>query len=409
MSLPLFRPFLSRWRHAAAILFALCVAVACGGGGGVDSGGTGAPVQSFTSGRITGFGSIVVNGVHFDDSNASVLDDEGLPHSRTQLKLGMTVDIDAGPIAPDLAGDTLRGVASRISFGSAIDGPVQGVNAAGDTLTVLGQAVNVDADTVLDGLPGGVAGVAAGTLLRIDAFLDPDSGVYTATRIERQASLPAYKLRGRVSGLDPQAKTFKVGKTTISYAGTPAADVPKLVDGTITRVKLMPLPKGSTWSLDKAVVDAKPIPDDTATEIEGYVTGFTSLASFEIDGTRVDASGAHVDFSKGSSRQIADGVRVEVNGRMLQGVLVADKVELKKQGGGEDEAFELRGRIESVNVAQKTFVLRDTAVVHDARTTFIKGDADDLAAGVGVEVKGVLTANGTRVLASRIKFDRKKK
>ena len=87
---------------------------ACGGGGdGIDSGGTGgAPTQqSFTNGSITGFGSIIVNGVRFDDSQAVIVDDEGRSRGRGDLALGMVVDIDAGAIATDAVEDKQSGVA----------------------------------------------------------------------------------------------------------------------------------------------------------------------------------------------------------------------------------------------------------------------------------------------------------
>src|SRR5690606_42030707 len=77
---------------------------ACGGGGdGIDSGGTGGapPQQSFTTGSISGFGSIIVNGVRFDDTQAAIVDDEGRPRARSELALGMVVDIEAGAIATD--------------------------------------------------------------------------------------------------------------------------------------------------------------------------------------------------------------------------------------------------------------------------------------------------------------------
>ena len=59
------------WRALAAVLVAVGMASACGGG--VDSGGTGAPATTFSSGRISGFGSIIVNGVHFDEATGTVI------------------------------------------------------------------------------------------------------------------------------------------------------------------------------------------------------------------------------------------------------------------------------------------------------------------------------------------------
>ena len=83
------------WRSLLALVLVAAVAVGCGGGGGstsvagVGSGGTG----SFTSGPITGFGSIIVNGIRFDESAASasgsIKDDDGVVGSSGSLKLGM--------------------------------------------------------------------------------------------------------------------------------------------------------------------------------------------------------------------------------------------------------------------------------------------------------------------------------
>src|SRR6478609_9453528 len=74
------------------VLLLVLLLAACGGG--VDSGGTGAPAESSSaSGPITGFGSVIVNGVHFDDSNAGITDGEGMARQRQDLKLGMTTVI----------------------------------------------------------------------------------------------------------------------------------------------------------------------------------------------------------------------------------------------------------------------------------------------------------------------------
>jgi len=80
------------------------IALALSGCGGVDSGGTGSPVNA--SGPITGFGSVIVNGVHFDDTNASITDADGGVHSRDELKLGMTTSIAGSPILSDSNGSS---------------------------------------------------------------------------------------------------------------------------------------------------------------------------------------------------------------------------------------------------------------------------------------------------------------
>ncbi len=79
--------------NAIRLFCALCLALlaACGGGGGVDTGGTGGAVPAVASGPITGFGSVIVGGVRFDDSSAEVEDLDGTRRSRDELRLGMTV------------------------------------------------------------------------------------------------------------------------------------------------------------------------------------------------------------------------------------------------------------------------------------------------------------------------------
>jgi hypothetical protein len=394
------------WRALAVALVAAALGSACGGG--VDSGGTGAPATSFSSGRISGFGSIIVNGVEFDETTATIVDDDGVIHPSSDLALGMTVDVAAGAISTDASSDAHRATATHVQFGSAILGPVQSVDTANSMLTVLGQSVKVNTDTVFDGVSGGVAGVHVGNLLNVFAFLDPASGLYTATRIELKASANEFKLRGVVSRLDTKAKTFSIGGADISYAGVATRDLPTLVNGSIARVDLATAQQGGLWILSHGLAVTPAIADGTDAELEGFVAEFASVASFKVDGTPVDASGDAVVFEGGTSSDLANGVRVEVDGTMKGGVLQAQKVEFKKAGSsGKQETVELKGSIGSVNAAQQSFVLRGSTVIFDANTVFDQGAAADLVAGAKVEVEGVVSDNGTRVLATRISFDKK--
>ena len=101
----------------------LCLFIAACGGG-VDSGGTGGNASaSYVSGPITGFGSVIVNEVRFDDSSASVSDAEGAPRSRDDLKLGMTINLRGSPITTDTSGSQ-SGNAASIVYASTILGPI---------------------------------------------------------------------------------------------------------------------------------------------------------------------------------------------------------------------------------------------------------------------------------------------
>lgn len=380
------------------------LAAGCGGGGGVDTGGTGAPMAAFSSGRISGFGSIIVNGVHFDETRAVIVDDEGVVHAAEALRLGMTVDVESGPIQAVNGKST--STARRIEFGSDIKGPVESVDAGAGTLVVLDQAVRVDVNTVFDGFGGSLASVQSGDLVEVYAFFDPSTGSYTATRIERKSALAAYKLRGTIANLDTAAETFTLGGATIGYAGIPDAQLPGLENGAIARVELQATPQSGQWVATRISTALPGLLDGIEVELEGHVGNFASLSNFKVKGVTVDASGPVV-FTKGSAAQIENGARIEVEGRMQGGVLVADAIAVKKaQGGGGDdqEAFELDGRITAVNAATQSFVVRGVTVTFDAGTQFVDGVAADLLVGARVEIDGVLTG-GQQLRAVRIRFE----
>ena len=99
----------SRFPRLLGALGALLLATACGGGGGgdgVDTGGTGGAPLSYTSGSISGFGSVIVNGIRFDDNEATVTDDDGQRRSRDDLRLGMSAEIEGSAIASGVSGST---------------------------------------------------------------------------------------------------------------------------------------------------------------------------------------------------------------------------------------------------------------------------------------------------------------
>jgi len=408
--------FRSAWRSLAATLIGASLAVGCGGGGGnlgVDTGGTGAAAPlSFSAGRIAGFGSIIVNGVRFDDSTARVVDDDGIAHGRGELKLGMQTQVQAGPVTTDAAG-VATAKATTIEFGSQVRGLVQTVDATGATLFVLGQRIKVDAATLFDGFSGGIGSVAPGNGVEVHAFFDHTTATYTATRIELKTSLVDYKVVGIVSALNTGAKTFLIGSTTVSYANVPVAALPALANGVVVRVHLQKVQQGTTWIARKLASDAPAVPEGAQTEVEGFITDFAGSGRFKVGGVAVDASAPGVVFKSGSAAQLANGVRVEVEGISRAGVLTATLIHVKGNGGGgggggrgDDQQFELHGAIESVNLSAQSFVLRGTTVTYDSGTRFDKGTAANLAdERATVEVKGVLSTAGNQLVAARIKFE----
>ncbi len=389
------RSFLQR-----AVLGLLCVAFVVSCGGGVDSGGTGAPAASYASGPITGFGSVIVNGVHFDDRSASVSDADGNAKTRDDLRLGMTTNVFGSAITVDGSGNDTS-TATSIVFGSEILGPLSASDPAARTLTVLGQTVDISSTTVFDAaLIGGQAALLPGDIVEVYAHLDVATQHYAATRVERKAGALAFRLRGIVSGLDTAAKTFAIGATRISYAGT--AYVPAtLADGRFVRVLLALAPSGGSWNAIAVVDGTQPIADRDQATIKGLVSAFTSNTQFSVNGTPVDGRAAQ--FPAGSEG-LGLGTRVEVEGTTAAGVLVATVVTLVSDGDQAGQSFEVQGAITAVTPLDKTFVVHDVTVSYSGVVDFRNGSALDLAVGRTVEARGTLSADGTRLQASRITF-----
>lgn len=379
----------------------LAVLAACGGGG--DDAGTpttpGATASSYTTGTVTGFGSIFVGGVRYDDSSATVTDEDGNSSSRSNLKLGMTVEVDAGAV--DRVNSSA--LALRIRMGTEVLGPVGAVDTTAGTVQVLGQTVVVTTSTVFDEtLSGGLAALTTGRVVEVYGILDPANGRIVATRIEAEDSATVYKLRGRIAGVDTTAKTFTINGQVINYASVPAAQVPPgLANGQLVRVRLQTAQVNGQW-VATALRGGLRIPDGiTAARIEGIITAFDSTSSFSVNGLAVNA--ANASFPDGTAG-IALGARVEVEGTVSNGVLVASKVEIEERRFPGPRQWELRGELGNLNTTDKTFALRGVTVWYGGTVTYRDGTAANLANGARVEVKGVLSTDRTRLEATRIEF-----
>lgn len=384
----------------------------CGGGGGEPApvtppaGNTGG---SFALGTITGFGSIIVNGIRYDDSGAEVYDDHGQRRGRDDLKLGAKVEIEARSLDRTAGTATATVIRSR----SELKGPIASIDLAAGRLVVLGQTVVVDSSTVFDdSLGGGLAALSVGQWVEVHGNYDAAQSLYLATRIEREDDRPgAYKLRGPVASLDTTARTFRLGSLVISYANLSTLPA-NLANGLWVRVEVQTTPVGGVWLATSLSTESSGGRDDhDEAEVEGTITAFTSVTQFSVNGLPVDASGAV--FEDGQAG-IVLGARVEVEGSWVNGVLVARKVEIEGRsgsgsGGSDDDSnegeFELHGTIGSLDTSAKTFVLRGWVVRYGGSVTYRDGSEAQLANGVAVEVKGNLTADGTQLQAVRISFE----
>ncbi len=420
------------WRRLAAGIGAVAAAAliaACGGGGGdfagVGTGGTG----SFGVGTVSGFGSVYVNGVRYQDQGAKLVDDDGKVSiagtDPNPLRVGMVVQVNGSSEASGASR-----TATQIAYGAEVEGTVSAVDAAAGTFDVLGVRVRTTPSTVYEDF-GGVAALAVGQVVEVSGLPD-NAGRIVATHVEREADSEAayaaaggkFRLRGPVAGLSGTAAAYSFslrglpirtdGATQIT--GTPA-------EGAMVSVRLNPLRGGDgrylaeRLTLRSASFDA--VPADANGEIEGYVSAYDAAAgTLRVGGYAVRlASG--VVFEDGTAADLKNGIRVEAKGRVEGAVLLASKIEIESRdddGDGDDsELAGAPGRVEFEGTASciacgsgsGSFVIKANTVRYDAATVFKDGLSGAALHGKSVEVKAVpeAGASGTVYRATEIEID----
>ncbi len=387
--------------NAIRLFLACCLVLlsSCGGGGGVDTGGTGGATPAVASGPISGFGSVIVGGVRFDDSAAEVEDLDGVRRTRDELRLGMTVEIDASAINDSAGTATAR----RIRFESEIAGLVSAVDASGNAFTVLGQRVMVDAATVFDGrITGGLAGLAVGTPVEVYAEFDAALQRYRATRVE-PATIGSglLRLRGPVAEVNPGLRTLRIG--TASYRYERASDVPAtLAAGTWVRLRLSfdPSPV-SLWEVQRFSLALREWADADEVRIEGLVSARAG-SNFVVNGRAVDGSGLVLPA------ELTVGARVEVRGSLRTGVLRATRVTLRSEAEYSGREFQIEAAVDEVTRAGGAVsAIRLRGLVVSTLRAGLRvdnGTLADLAVGRRVEVRAVLSADRLTLEATRITF-----
>jgi hypothetical protein len=391
--------FTSRVCALAACL--LLMLGACGGG--VETGGTGPTGSAYVEGPITGFGSIVVGGIRFDERRATVSDAEGQDFDRANLRLGMLVEVQSDRPADDGSGGR-SATATRVRVGGSLVGPLEEVGSGGLFVRVLGQRVRLTRATVFDGVTGGVLGLQLGDVLEVHGFPSPDIFLsdLVATRVERRSSMPSqFRVRGiardvNITGTPP---TLRVGTAVFDLsAGVPAG----LTNDIVARLVVGTTLVNGRWPVVLAAVESRRLDDRDEAEVEGLITSLSSQRSFSVNGVLVDASSAALP-----STALTLGARVEVEGRLANGVLVATEVELRSDDEEYNEGIDLRGTLSGLNRTARTFVLRGVTILYGTLPPpeYVSPATEAaLADGLCARVSGRLDADRTRALATRIEF-----
>ncbi len=426
--------FMFKPQLAALLVATTGLLVACSGGGGGDSHSSddswstnpaGATTFNGASaayqGSISGLGSIIVNGVRFETTDAVVYDsddfsthyDNSTSTFSSPLALGMTVALFG-----DVDDAQSLGRAARIRVVGGVRGTMSAIDTTALTLTLPTQIIKLSTATTYGGTSDGTsAGSAITNLTQLAALnnnplltaygLPQTDGSFLATRVvvtNSSTHAMDVAVRGTINAISGNNYTVKTdasnnitvncGSCTIQPTGnTPAV-------GDAVRALATDL---SQWSS----------PTLTATRLQlvnaSYLTSFQgspSAATYAkikgvavLDGSRWLVAGIEV-----SGAALTAGTLYEIKGTWSGSVLAATRVEVEGQrsfidNSGSSRTYnnEFYGAVSNLNGSN--FSVQGVNV-NASSAYFPYGSATGLSNGAFVEVKGSYvngTLNATKV------------
>ena len=361
-----------------------------------------------TVGPITGFGSVITNGIAFGTDGVTVLVD-GEPGTMDDLRIGMIVSVRG-----EIDDSTGAALASEIRFGVDLEGPVASLNPVNGSFVVFGKTVLVDELTVFDEATFDT--LAIGNVVRVSGQFRSAERIQ-ATHVHRvaneyQAGMHMH-IKGEIENLDVGNSKFSLGGQLCDYSGA-ALELggANLANGLYVEVtSTTPMGAGDLL-LDR--VQAKDrdrdrdhlCSSDCEFELEGYVTTFVSAMEFEVDGQPVTTTNTTV-YVNGTVDTLALDVKVKVDGTLdADGVLVADRIVFCLPS-----LIEIEADLEAFDMDAATLTLLGLEIATDEFTLFRDHSAvgattfgfDDLAIGDRLEVRAYV--DNATIVATRIERD----
>jgi Domain of unknown function (DUF5666) len=398
------------WVIRAMFLGSVVALCSCGGGmGGGGNPGAGIDRSGVSVGPMSSLGSVFVNGVEWHTDTASIAIDDA-PGDELGLRVGDILRVNGTINAQGVAR------ASSVTSDHAIDGPIGALDTTTSRVTVLGQTVIVDNDTVFGDaiVPATFAGLSVGQNIEVHGARDADGAIH-ATRIEPSAPGATLDVTGTIANLGAIAGTFTIGALTVDYtdAALDDFDGKAMANGDSVQVKGAALNGTGALVADRvefqggsALAGAGP---DEEFEIEGFISSISGTTSFVVAGVTINLTGA-TRFDGGSVGDLAANVKVEVEGATnASGSFIAARVAIKQSAalqvaapldaGPDLDAQRLTVLGISIGTSPTTQFEDETGAVQYF-------DLADLAAGDYVEVRGVTDASGAvDMIATRIERD----
>lgn len=385
--------------------------VACGGGSSdkdsQSNSSRSAASNLVTQGMITGFGSVIVNGVHYDVDEANLsVDDDSVVES--ELDVGQMVRIVGS------AHKNGHGKAVSLISETQLRGPIESIDLTAGVIVALGQTILITADTFYkDGQTADQLEV--GDIIRVSSYTD-DEGALVATRIDLKSGDTGNSLQiiGAVSNLDTRAMTFTINDLMVDYSKVTLANLP---NATLSNGMLVNLQGRLVNDVFVAVGNLRKSrfgfhhDDDISgdVEISGLITHLIANTSLKIGDVSVLINNA-TQYKHCRTTPLSEGELIKVKGVLDSNQnLTANEIKCKPHS-----KIESRGLISAIDLTAKTFSLNNLTFSVTDETSFQDSghsqvrffDLEDLSVGDAIRVRGynqaATTDSTAKLIATRV-------
>lgn len=323
---------------AGLMALAFLVLSSCGSSvGDLAGGGTGG--TGISTGAITGFGSVIMNGAHFQTDNAVA------PGFRTKKIVKGNVKSDASDRDLFLVGMvvTIRhspndNNALEIEYEPNLEGPIELKVPGASLIVVLGQYVILDNAAFFDSL-------GQGNVVEVSGFVDNTGRIRATYAVVNPIAGGMYEVKGFISGLNAAANTFQLGPlpdgsgitVTVSYSPGAIQSLPSgPANGMHVQVMTadtQPVSGIITATNVQFFVARTDFPENAIADLDGLVTKLGSssgsLLSFDLEGKPVQTDDSTV-FAGGTAADIQPNVRVQVHGKEIGGTFSAAQIVFRR-------------------------------------------------------------------------------
>jgi hypothetical protein len=368
-------------------------------GGGIDGSGI------ISRGSLSAFGSVFVNGTEFGTSNAAMIINGhkigiGDDVAKEYLDIGRVITVEGKRF-----GDPNTAVADRVTYKNNVKGPVESIDeleTATMKIVVVGQTVIVNAATNFKNTSFDT--IAQNDVVEVSGLLD-DTGVIWATFVGRIGGLTpglGVEVTGYTVNIDTTMKSFEINGLIVDYSLADTSGLPSGLpdEGLFVEVEGTLDATGDLMVASKIQLgDGLGADDVDEIELTSFVTEFISLSEFKVGNQLVQAD-AETLYIDGAPENVDRGVKLEVGGTLVNGVLIAKEIEF----WGSNQ-IEVEGVITSI-VSQSEFSVGNQVVQTNFNTVFEDGVPGDIALGVKVEIKGVyLDTMRSNLSADKVSFE----